>query len=324
MNNTDFIDCINTFAEKRIPFIFLVDFEKNDPLVYRLEDADKNGLFFDIKGKTNYSPGIKVPCGHTIFEISPVDKNTYDLAFQMVKDHLLNGNTYLLNLTFPTQIRTNMSLEYLFYISKAKYKLWFKDHFILFSPECFIRTDDNFIYSYPMKGTIDATIPNAEKILLEDEKETWEHNTIVDLIRNDLAMVSSHIDVIKYRYIDHIITDRNELLQVSSEIRGKLSPGWQSGAGELLMTLLPAGSVSGAPKQKTVEIIQKAEGQPRGYFTGIFGIFDGKNMDSAVNIRFIELKDRGLQYRSGGGITAMSQPDKEYKEMINKVYVPFI
>jgi para-aminobenzoate synthetase component 1 len=87
---------------------------------------------------------------------------------------------------------------------------------------------------------------------------------------------------------------------------------------------LPAGSISGAPKKKTVEIIKDAEGYERGYFTGIFGIFDGKDLDSSVMIRFIESIDSKLCYKSGGGITFMSKPELEYQEMIDKVYVPII
>jgi para-aminobenzoate synthetase component 1 len=88
------------------------------------------------------------------------------------------------------------------------------------------------------------------------------------------------------------------------------------------MGLLPAGSISGAPKRKTVEIIRDAEGEPRGYFTGVFGIFDGINVDSGVMIRYIENTPNGFVYRSGGGITAQSDLVQEYQEAIDKVYAP--
>ncbi len=86
--------------------------------------------------------------------------------------------------------------------------------------------------------------------------------------------------------------------------------------------MLPAGSISGAPKQKTVEIIQRAEICPRGYYTGIFGIYSSDELISAVNIRYIEKKDKEFFFRSGGGITAFSNVNDEYKELIQKVYVP--
>ena len=87
------------------------------------------------------------------------------------------------------------------------------------------------------------------------------------------------------------------------------------------MSMLPAGSISGAPKKKTVEIITEAEGYDRGYYTGVFGCFDGENLDSAVMIRFIEKQESGeLLFKSGGGLTVYSDPDSEYREMIDKVY----
>ncbi len=258
------------------------------------------------------------------FDLSPVPFSRYEKAFKLVRKNILHGNSFLLNLTFPTAVRTDLSLEEIFSHSLAPYKLYFKDQFVLFSPETFIRIRDGKIYSYPMKGTIDASVPNAEQTLMENEKELWEHNTIVDLIRNDLSMVARDVEVTRYRYIDRVKTHKNELLQVSSEIRGQLGEAWKARLGEMLLELLPAGSISGAPKKKTREIIAAAEGEKRGYFTGVFGIFDGENVDSAVMIRFIERAGSGLQFRSGGGITGHSDVQQEYNEMIDKVYVPFI
>jgi para-aminobenzoate synthetase component 1 len=130
------------------------------------------------------------------------------------------------------------------------------------------------------------------------------------------------VEVTRFRYLDKIYTKQKNLLQVSSEIRGKLPDDWKSKIDEILLKILPAGSISGAPKQKTIEIIKEAEKIKRGYYTGIFGIFDGKNLDSAVSIRYIEKTESGLQFRSGGGITALSDLDSEYQEMKDKVYVP--
>jgi para-aminobenzoate synthetase component 1 len=90
----------------------------------------------------------------------------------------------------------------------------------------------------------------------------------------------------------------------------------------MLIRLLPAGSISGAPKRKTVEIIQEAEGEERGFYTGVAGLFDGRNLDSGVLIRYIEKVNGNLFYRSGGGITTQSVKEKEYQEVIDKVYVP--
>ena len=88
--------------------------------------------------------------------------------------------------------------------------------------------------------------------------------------------------------------------------------------------MLPAGSICGAPKEKTVAIIQEVEQEERGYYTGIFGYFDGENLDSAVNIRYLEKKEGQLRYRSGGGITFLSDLESEYNELIEKIYVPVV
>lgn len=319
--NESFIKIAGDFAKQGTAFFFLIDFEKKKPVICRLEDAEKNGYWYCVSGKSNcISLPAAIPPDCRIVP-TPISKERYVYAFKIVLDNINKGNSYLLNLTFPTKLESNLDLPTIFRNATAKYKLYNQD-FTLFSPECFIKIIDGYIYSYPMKGTIDASIANAEETILNDKKETWEHNTIVDLIRNDLSIVATEIEVSKFRYIEKIKTHKNELLQVSSEIKGKLPVNWKENLGQILMDLLPAGSISGAPKEKTVEIIRQAEGQDRNYFTGVFGVFDGQNLDSAVNIRFIEQTAEGLQFRSGGGITAMSKENEEYNEMIEKVYVP--
>jgi para-aminobenzoate synthetase component 1 len=236
--------------------------------------------------------------------------------------HIHNGDTYLLNYTQPTQVETNLSLEEIFHVSSAPYKIYLKDKFVCFSPETFVKIRDGKIYSYPMKGTIDAGIENAEQIILSDSKEIAEHNTIVDLIRNDLSLVAENVTVEKFRYLSHIKTNHKNLWQVSSQISGDLPKNYNESIGDILFTLLPAGSISGAPKKKTLEIIEETENYDRGYYTGVFGIFDGKNLDSCVLIRYIENQNGQLVYKSGGGITFMSEAEKEYEEMLKKVYVP--
>jgi para-aminobenzoate synthetase component 1 len=321
MKAEKFKNKINNLSSKGIPFLFLIDFEMKQPRVFTLDAAKKNKVFYDIQGFSNFtfkSKNNKI----SKLDLIPISKKRYQKAFEIVKNNIGLGNSYLLNLTFPNKINTPDTLKDIFISARAPYKLLYKDKFTIFSPECFIKIKDNFVYSYPMKGTIDASIPNAGNIILKDKKELNEHHTIVDLIRNDLSIISKNVTVVKFRYLDKIITNNKELLQVSSEIRGKLPENWRKNLGDILLKLLPAGSVSGAPKKKTVEIIRKAENQKRGYYTGIFGVFDGKNLNSAVNIRFIENKNETMIYRSGGGITSMSNLDSEYNEMLNKIYVP--
>jgi para-aminobenzoate synthetase component 1 len=149
-----------------------------------------------------------------------------------------------------------------------------------------------------------------------------EHVTIVDLIRNDLSAIANNVQVTRFRYLEEIRTMQKNLLQVSSEIQGDLPDGYQRTLGDIVVQLLPAGSVSGAPKCKTLEIIRMAEKEPRGYYTGVVGLFDGRTLDSGVMIRFLEYHDNTLYYRSGGGITVQSAVETEYQEAIDKIYVP--
>ena len=186
-----------------------------------------------------------------------------------------------------------------------------------------VRVRGREIATFPMKGTADAATPEARRWLEEDEKENRESATIVDLMRNDLSMVASRVRVKRYRYISPVETRGGTILQCSSEICGALPENWPSRLGEIMMALLPAGSVTGAPKEATCRAIAEAEDMERGFYTGIFGFFNGRGLDSAVAIRFMEEDGANLVYKSGGGITVMSRMEEEYREAIAKVYVPF-
>jgi para-aminobenzoate synthetase component 1 len=313
---------MNQLGKERVPFLFIIDFEMQAPFVEKLSDLRKNVLY-KVDKSQNYS-NVPERKSNLIFEKFPVSYERYLSAFEMVMANIEAGNTYLLNLAFPTKIKTDYSLEEIFYFSTAKYKLYFDNKYLVFSPETFVQIKNGKILSCPMKGTIDASIENAEERLINDEKEIAEHNTIVDLIRNDLSIVAKNVKVEKFRYVEEVKTSSKTLLQTSSLITGDLRDDFNESIGTIIFSLLPAGSISGAPKKKTVEIIKEAENYPRNYFTGIFGIYDGTNLDSAVMIRFIENVSDELYFKSGGGITFMSDPKIEYQEMIDKVYVPII
>lgn len=305
------------------PFIFIVDYKQEQVWVAEPDSVDPDELLYDLNGVTNVVAHQEKFTDEPVeWEVSPVSFDNYSRAFQTVSRHIHAGNSYLVNLTCATPVRTNLTLKEIFYSSRAPYKLWLKDRFVVFSPEIFVRIEDGFIYSYPMKGTIDASVPHAREQILADKKEEAEHATIVDLIRNDLSQVASDVTVSRYRYIDELQTNRGSLLQVSSEIRGQLTDNWKGALGTLLFRLLPAGSISGAPKKKTMEIIEEAETYQRGFYTGVTGYFDGNRLDSAVMIRFLERQENQLLFKSGGGITSQSDLPSEYNEMKQKVYVP--
>lgn len=311
---------MNSYGERGEPFFFMVDFEMVKPILFPIDRIPGDILISmpDYNNSGNMNPVKR----DFRLDRYPVSYEKFMKAFNIVQDNIRQGNSYLLNLTFPTRIETDLTLEDIFYSSRAKYRLLVKNKFVVFSPEIFVRIKGTTISSYPMKGTIDADIPGAERIIMEDVKEEAEHNTIVDLIRNDLSISSSNVKVTRYRYLDTIVTTGRSLLQVSSEISGTLDNNWASNLGDLIVPMLPAGSVSGAPKKETLRIIRDSESGPRGYYTGVFGVFDGSTFDSAVMIRFIEQNSGDYVYRSGGGITGLSDPEKEYNELIAKVYVP--
>lgn len=303
------------------PFLFIINFNADKIYLLESHEVDGDELLYDFNGFKNQSVSENsLPLQE--WKSLPVSFEAYEKGFDKVMSEIKGGNSYLLNLTFPAKIETNLSLKNIFEQAKAPYKLWVKDQFVCFSPEIFVRIEDGFIHSFPMKGTIDASLPDAAARVLDDIKEEAEHATIVDLIRNDLSRISSEVTVKRYRYLDELVTNRGRLLQVSSEIEGKLMHDWQSRIGDILFELLPAGSISGAPKCKTLEIIRSAEIDERGFYTGVAGYFDGERLDSAVLIRFIEQRGGEFYFRSGGGITSKSNVAQEYNEIKQKVYVP--
>ncbi len=314
---------MNHMGSHERSFFMMADFELMKPVVIPLENLADHGISIHFPHSEKKNP---VPAPNADTKIIPVlpDYSSYKTTFDLVMNHLKRGDSYLLNLTLPVPVRFSCSLEELFHCAHAKYKILKRDEFLVFSPEIFIQIANDSICSFPMKGTIDADIQDAADLLLNNKKELAEHYTIVDLLRNDLSIVSKNVKVKKFRYIDHLHTNNKHLLQTSSEISGTLSSDWRSRLGDIIFSLLPAGSVSGAPKKRTCEIIREAEGRLRGYYTGIAGVFDGNSFDSCVMIRFIEKVDNGFVYHAGGGITTQSVCRSEYQELIDKVYVPVV
>jgi para-aminobenzoate synthetase component 1 len=312
---------LNQLGKDNIPFVFLIDFECKKPRYWTMQDCSEEFLF-NFQNVSNIKVSNTEKDGElriSKLEKHPKDIHQYTLQFDAVKKEIEYGNSFLINLTTQTPIEIDLSIEEIFHKVQAKYTCLLKNAFVCFSPETFVHIKEGKIYSYPMKGTINAALPNAKEILLNNEKEIAEHATIVDLIRNDLSKVSHHVTVSKYRFYEEIKTQTGLLGQVSSEIVGELPVDFKNHIGDILFDLLPAGSVSGAPKDKTVEIIAHIEQQERGYYTGVAGYFDGENLDSCVLIRYIQ---NNMVYRSGGGITFLSELEQEYQEMIDKVYVP--
>ena len=381
----EIIDKINRLASQDEPFLFVINYQGDKSFIRLLSDINPEECLFDFEGRGNWrenhskemrdskriyediSKEISKEISEEISEkkffrgtpldspiswqITPPLYKDYERSFGIVKSNIMGGNSYLTNLTCKVPVSCNLSLEDIFHRAKGKYKLMLKRNenlnpFVCFSPETFVRIKNGRIYSYPMKGTLDASLPDAEKLLMEDEKEAAEHATIVDLIRNDLSRVAEDVKVDKYRYIDVLHTNKGDILQTSSEISGRLPEDYRNHLGEILDAQLPAGSITGAPKDKTMQIIHEAEGYDRGFYTGIMGIYDQGELNSAVMIRFVEEEtspvdfeadgeknfkasegkrdeaSRKLYFKAGGGITSKSDCRKEYEEVIQKIYLP--
>ncbi|WP_428024181.1 aminodeoxychorismate synthase component I [Arcobacter sp.] len=295
----------------------MISYDLSDYYIEPLKNLNQN-IKFQIASKDE----LAINQSKSLIK-SPISFDEYKKKFDYIQEQILFGNSYLLNLTAKTEIETPLDLDEIYEKANAKFKLKYKDEFVCFSPERFVKIKKDKIYTYPMKGTIDASIANASAKILGDMKEMAEHTMVVDLLRNDLGIVAKKVRVEKFRYIDEIDAGDKKLLQVSSKISGELENNWNEKLGDILISLLPAGSITGTPKKKTVEILEKIEGYDRGYYTGVFGIFDGKSLDSSVMIRFIEKdKDGKLFYKSGGGITCDSDAYLEYQELLDKIYIP--
>ena len=322
------IDRLNSLAGEGEPFLFVINYAGSDAYIRKLSEIAPDECLYDFEGIANTdgqhrSVYVRIPK----WEVAEMKMEDYKRNFDIVKSNILLGNSYLANLTCKVAVCCDLTFEEIFFRAKGKYKLLLKDadgrQFVCFSPETFVKVHGGKIYSYPMKGTLDASIPDAEEVLMNDEKEAAEHATIVDLIRNDLSRVAEHVRVDRYRYIDVLHTNKGDILQTSSEISGTLPIDYQINIGDILDAMLPAGSITGAPKDKTMEIISEAEGYDRGFYTGIMGIYNKGELNSAVMIRFLEQDETGMYFKAGGGITSKSDCRKEYEEVLQKVYLPF-
>lgn len=316
----EFAQKLNALGREKRPFFFVVDYKLEQFYIQPLDALDDDIIYAFSENKNDIK---NLTCKVFPWQKTFPSSERYIQKIEAVQEEIRSGNTYLLNLTAPTKIVLNTDLRTVYDVANAPFKLYFKDRFVCFSPERFIKICENKIFTYPMKGTIDASLPHAKETILNDEKEKAEHVMVVDLLRNDLSIVAKNVRVDRFRYVEEIQAGDKTLLQVSSQISGVLESSWHEGIGTLLTSMLPAGSISGTPKRKSVEIIERIEGYERGFFTGVFGVYDGECLDSAVMIRFLEKTANGeYVFKSGGGITLLSDAQKEYEELCDKVYIP--
>ena len=334
----EIIHRINQLGKEGNPFLFIINYKGDLAFIKRLSDIHPEECLYDFEGVSNLKETYIPLSAPITWQIENPRYQDYKRSFDIVKSNIMAGNSYLVNLTCKVAVTCNLTLRDVFLHTNGKYKLWLKkpnqlsssedtptpqcESFVCFSPESFVKIKNGRIYSYPMKGTLDATIPHAEELLMSDKKEAAEHATIVDLIRNDLSRVAEDVRVDQYRYMELLHTNKGDILQTSSEISGRLPEHYANTLGDILTEQLPAGSITGAPKDKTMQIIHEAEGYERGFYTGIMGIYQNGELNSAVMIRYIEQEDNQLYFKAGGGITSKSEFLKEYEEVLQKIYLP--
>jgi len=188
------------------------------------------------------------------------------------------------------------------------------------SPEVHVRLTDGLAETRPIAGTrprgatVDEDLAH-EKDLLADEKERAEHLMLVDLARNDLGRVCDYGSVTVPEYM--VVERYSHVMHIVSQVEGRLA-GSRT-AYDLLRATFPAGTVSGAPKVRAMQIISELEGERRGPYAGVLAYFsyDG-NLDSCIAIRTACLQDGMLTFQSGAGLVADSIPASEYQETVNK------
>ena len=196
------IQQMNEAGQQKQPFLFGIDFELNNGFFIKNPLRQQTVLFeIDGIGNAREKAGRAEEIPYA-FSASVESLEIYSSRFKRVKRYISRGNSFLTNLTVKTPLNISLDLEEVFFLAKARFKLYVPDKFVCFSPERFVEISKGYIRSHPMKGTIDASVENAAGRILENEKEKAEHYTIVDLIRNDIGSVANEVNVKRFRYVD--------------------------------------------------------------------------------------------------------------------------
>jgi len=256
-----------------------------------------------------------------------IPKETYVAAIAKIKEHLAAGNTYQVNFTDRLAFNSTLSPAAVFSSLSSRQHVAYsaflniEGHAVVsLSPELFFKTQDDRITTRPMKGTMPRGLDRADdermaELLRNDEKNCSEHVMIVDLLRNDLGRLcrSGSIEVENPFSVERYDT----LHQMTSTVVGSLHPGITFY--DIFRGLFPSGSITGAPKHRTMQIIHELERQVRGVYTGAIG-FIGPNRSSVFNvaIRTLVMRDGEATMGVGGGIVADSKPEDEYRECLLK------
>lgn len=317
------ISRLNEWGEHGTPFFFFVNYAGTQWYAAPLDAVDKR-ILYRIPGHSNYDASSSAPPqGYTPHRLIAPKIEDYGRGFDIVQDAISRGETRLINLTWRVPFESDFDQRTRFGMGREKYMLMVEGMFSVFSPEAFIEIENGRIATFPMKGTISTSIPNAEAVLLGSDKEAKEHADSVALLTEELERVATDVETVRYRYCETIADGR--VIQTSSEIAGRVKEQLQGRYGDIIATLLPGGSIAGAPKEASLEVIARAEAYERGFYTGIFGVFDGKRLDTSVMIRFLQYAENGQTYFfGGGGVTGNSSLENEYNELLLKAHATIL
>ena len=268
------------------------------------------------------------PGGRLLGEVTPLfSKEQYCAMIEKAKHHIHEGDIFQIvlsnRLSAPFEgsllntyrmLRTINPSPYMFYFSGTDVEVAGA------SPETLVKLEDGILHTFPLAGTrprgkTEEEDLTLEKELLADEKELAEHNMLVDLGRNDLGRISKFgtVEVEKLRSVERF----SHVMHIGSTVRGEIKDGCD--ALDAIASVLPAGTLSGAPKIRACELIAELENNKRGIYGGAVGYIDfAGNMDTCIAIRLAYKKNGQVFVRSGAGIVADSVPEREYEECLNK------
>ncbi|MEW9501787.1 anthranilate synthase component I [Jeotgalibacillus marinus] len=294
---------------------------------YTMQELEQkvNSIKKQLSHYKNVQPGLDELS--VLAYVSNIEQSDYHEAVEVAKSHIRDGDIFQIVLSqrlsapfegspfsFYRKLRLDNPSPYMFFIEFDNYTV------LGASPESLIKVTGRDVTTNPIAGTrkrgqSKEEDSNLEKDLLNDEKELAEHRMLVDLGRNDLGKVceigtvelTKYLTIEKYQHVMHIV----------SEVKGVLKSD-MSGL-EALISTLPAGTVSGAPKIRAMQLINELEKVKRGVYSGAVGYvgFDG-NLDFALAIRTMVIKDRVAHVQAGAGIVYDSIPAMEYQETLNK------
>ena len=264
---------------------------------------------------------LKNPCSPYFSEAE------YCGMVEKAKHYIREGDIFQVVLSNPLEAEAEGSLFDIYRTLRASnlspYMFYFSSDSIEIagaSPETLVKLENSILQTFPLagtrpRGTSEEEDMALEQELLSDEKELAEHNMLVDLGRNDIGRVSrlGTVQVEKYMSIERF----SHVMHIGSAVRGEIRE--DRDALDAIGAVLPAGTLSGAPKIRACEIIHELEGRRRGVYGGAIGYLDfAGNMDTCIAIRLIYQKNGRICIRSGAGIVADSVPEKEYQECMNK------